>query len=985
QRFPSGSNVGTTVAGFNLASGSGLSELYNPSAIFVDSTGAMYILDTNNYRVLKWQLGDQIGTIIVNGRGSGSTLDKIGRSNGFFVDTNYNIYVSEFGNNRITKWINGNNTAGSLVAGGNGAGSTPDKLNAPWGIYVDNTSGIYIVDQGNHRVQYWPSGASVATTVAGATGNPGPWSYQFNTPSAIMRDPYGFIYILDTGNARVQKWYPGNPYGTTIISATMNSPLGMSLDLSGNLFIADTSYYRIISFRVTCLASTTTAAPQPTQPIIQLCATAVWNQTYSLATGSTSTIGSSGTLLYNPYDVAFDGYQNMYVVDTSNQRIQFFQSGSSTGITVAGSTGSAGSTMSQLYNPFAIYVDTNGTMYILDAYNYRVLRWQLGDPIGFVVAGGHGSGTTLGTIGLSYGLFLDNQYNIYISDTGNNRVVKWVAGNTTAGLLVAGGNGAGSTADKLNGPFGIYIDSTNAVFVVDRNNHRVQCWTSGSISGTTVAGTTGSAGPWPYQFSSPTSIAFDQYGYMYILDQGNSRVQKWFPGATYGTTVISASMSSPYGMRIDRLGNFFIADTSYQRILSFSLLCRAAAGVTIAGSTSNPGPWSYQFNNPTTITMDPFGYIFVLDSGNSRVQKWYPGGSFGITVLSATLNGAIGMQVDPTGKLFVTDTGNHRILAFPVSCPSTTTTTLAPPTLTTTLMCLTAVWSSNATLITGSIGFAGSTPTFVSSPYGVSFDGYGYMYVADTGNHRIQKYSPGSNIGNTVAGVTGSAGSSLSQLNSPSAIQFDSTGQMYILDTSNYRVLKWALGDLIGTVVVNGRGSGTSLTTIGVSYSICLDSQSNIYVSEYGNQRVTKWIAGNNTIGQMVAGTSVLGSTADKLNYPMGIYVDINNAVYVTDRSNHRIQKWPSGAALGTTVAGQSAVSGTWSYQLNLPTAITFDQYGYMYVMDAGNSRIQRWLPGMTYGVTVVAATVSTPYGINFDFAGNIIVADTSNQRIIAF
>ncbi|CAF3803800.1 unnamed protein product [Rotaria magnacalcarata] len=1211
QRFQSGSNVGTTVAGFNLASGSGRSELYNPSAIYVDSTEAMYILDTYNYRVLKWQVGDPIGTTIVNGRGSGSTLDKIGRSNGFFVDTNYNIYVSEFGNNRITKWINGNNTAGSLVAGGNGAGSTPDKLNSPWGIYVDNTSGIYIVDQGNHRVQYWPSGASVATTVAGTTSSPGAWPYQLNAPSTIMADPYGFIYVLDTGNARVQKWYPGNSYGITILSATMNSPIGMSLDFSGNLFIADTSYYRIISFRMTCLTSTTTAAPQPTQPIIQLCATAIWNQTYSLATGSTSTIGSSGTLLYNPYDVAFDGYQNMYVVDTSNHRIQFFQSGSSNGITIAGSTGSAGSTMSQLYNPFAIHVDTNGTMYILDAYNYRILRWQPGVPIGFVVAGGHGSGTTLDKIGLSYGLFVDNQYNIYVSDTGNNRVIKWAAGNTTAGLLVAGGNGAGSTADKLNGPFGIYIDSTNAVFVVDRSNHRVQRWNSGSISGTTVAGTTGSAGPWSYQFSSPTSIAFDQYGYMYILDQGNNRVQKWFPGATYGTTVISASMSSPYGMRMDRLGNFFIADTSYQRILSFSLLCPpattspppsttqmsiplcqtatwnstyiqiagatsfpgstqyllsspydvavdvyqntyvvdynnhriqrfqlasiaattvagvsntagtgfselyyptaihvdsnglmyildsynyrvllwqvgdplgtvivggrgsgttfdkialsyglyvdiqynvyvsekannrvtkwfygnttagilvaggsvagntadklnapwgvyvdsgnslyvvdcgnhrvqrwamgAAAGVTIAGSTSNPGPWAYQFNNPTTITMDPFGYIFILDSGNSRVQKWYPGGSFGITVLSATLNGAIGMHVDPIGRLFVTDTGNQRILAFPVSCPATTTTTLAPPTLTTTLRCLTAVWSSNATLITGSTALAGSTATFVSSPYGVSFDGYGYMYVADTGNHRIQKYLPGSNIGNTVAGVTSSAGSSLAQLNSPSAVQFDSTGTMYILDTSNYRVLTWVLGDPFGTVVVNGRGAGTTLDKIGVSYSIFVDSQSNIYVSEYGNYRVTKWIAGNNTIGQLVAGTSILGSTADKLNCPMGIYVDTNNAVYVADRSNHRIQKWPAGAAVGTTVAGQSSVSGTWSYQLNLPTAIIFDQHGYMYVMDAGNSRIQRWLPGMTYGVTVVASTVSTPYGINFDFAGNIIVADTSNHRIIAF
>lgn len=64
--------------------------------------------------------------------------------------------------------------------------------------------------------------------------------------------PYGYIYVLDTGNARVQKWYPGNPYGTTILSATMSSPIGMSLDFSGNLYIADTSYHRIVSFGLTC-------------------------------------------------------------------------------------------------------------------------------------------------------------------------------------------------------------------------------------------------------------------------------------------------------------------------------------------------------------------------------------------------------------------------------------------------------------------------------------------------------------------------------------------------------------------------------------------------------------------------------------------------------------------------------------------------------------------------------------------------------------
>lgn len=79
---------------------------------------------------------------------------------------------------------------------------------------------------------------------------------------------------------------------------------------------------------------------------------------------------------------------------------------------------------------------------------------------------------------------------------------------------------------------------------------------------------------------------------------------------------------------------------------------------------------------------------------------------------------------------------------------------------------------------------------------------------------------------------------------------------MYILDTNNYRVLKWALGDTFATIVVNGRGSGTTLDKIGVSFALCLDNQNNVYVSEYGNHRVTKWLVGNNTIGQLVNDSS---------------------------------------------------------------------------------------------------------------------------------
>jgi hypothetical protein len=143
----------------------------------------------------------------------------------------------------------------------------------------------------------------------------------------------------------------------------------------------------------------------------------------------------------------------MYVVDTSNHRIQYFpygiistfqnrniihfnNLGSYIGTTVAGVTSSYGSSYSQLYNPAAIHLDSNNNMYILDTTNYRVLKWTVGDPLGYVVVGGNGAGSSLTQISTSYGMFMDNQLNIYVSDSGNSRVVKWLSTNTTSGILV---------------------------------------------------------------------------------------------------------------------------------------------------------------------------------------------------------------------------------------------------------------------------------------------------------------------------------------------------------------------------------------------------------------------------------------------------------------------------------------------------------------------------------------------------------------------
>ena len=134
--------------------------------------------------------------------------------------------------------------------------------------------------------------------------------------------------------------------------------------------------------------------------------------------------------------MAFDVYQNMYVADTSNDRIQFYTPGSNVGTTVAGTTGSGGTTRAELNNPSALFVDPNGVMYILDAYNYRILRWNPGDAIGTIIVNGRGSGTTLDRIGLSGAMFVDGQYNIYVSEQGNHRVTKWLNGNNNISFLV---------------------------------------------------------------------------------------------------------------------------------------------------------------------------------------------------------------------------------------------------------------------------------------------------------------------------------------------------------------------------------------------------------------------------------------------------------------------------------------------------------------------------------------------------------------------
>lgn len=102
---------------------------------------------------------------------------------------------------------------------------------------------------------------------------------------------------------------------------------------------------------------------------------------------------------------------------------------------IAGFNPSSGSGFSELSSPNAIALASDGTVYVADTGNYRVMKFTPNEPVGSVVAGGRGNGATLDKLGTSYGLALDSQGFIYVSEYGNHRITKWT--NATNGTIVS--------------------------------------------------------------------------------------------------------------------------------------------------------------------------------------------------------------------------------------------------------------------------------------------------------------------------------------------------------------------------------------------------------------------------------------------------------------------------------------------------------------------------------------------------------------------
>ncbi|CAF4167862.1 unnamed protein product [Rotaria sordida] len=176
----------------------------NCYGLTMDDKRYLYISDTYEHEVRRYQIGDNNGTIVAGSNGKGAGLNQLNWPTYIFVDQQQTVYVSDFHNHRVMKWNKGAKE-GIVAAGGQGYGNALAQLYYPYGLFIDTLGTIYVADHANHRVMRWPKGAKQGTVIVGGNGE-GEGANQLKGPVGLSFDRHGNLYVVDHYNHRVQRF-----------------------------------------------------------------------------------------------------------------------------------------------------------------------------------------------------------------------------------------------------------------------------------------------------------------------------------------------------------------------------------------------------------------------------------------------------------------------------------------------------------------------------------------------------------------------------------------------------------------------------------------------------------------------------------------------------------------------------------------------------------------------------------------------------------
>ena len=777
--------------------------------------------------------------------------------------------------------------------------------------------------------------------------------------------------------------------------------------------------------------------------------------------------------------------------------------------TVAGNGGSGFSgdngpaTSATLQAPAGIAVDGAGNLFIADSSNYRIRRVDAQTGVITTVAGngtssysGDGGPATSAGVEVT-GVAADSAGNLFIAGQDNRirrvdartHLIATLAGSGSSGYS---GDGFDAASASLNRPDGVAVDSAGNVFIADTGNHRVRRVDARTriittLAGNGIAGYAGDSGAASgANLNSPSGVAVDAGGNLFIADAGNYRVRRvdartgvittvagngndGFIGSQNGVPATSTGMS-PVGVAVDGAGNLFIADPIFtnsrvRRVDPQTGVILLVAGNGTSSYSGDGGPaTSAGLNEPQGVAVDNTGNLLIADTGNNRVRRvaFYTGprlvlsqpsvsftmggsqtvtvtssgAALGFTASASTASGGAWLSVAPAGgvtpatltvsvdatALAAATYGGNIVLAagtsgttvMPVSLSSAPS--LGPPIIQT-------VAGNGGAGFTGDNGPA--TSASLKSPVNVAVDGAGNLFIADSANYRIRRVDAGTGVITTVAGngtnnyaATGDGGPATSAgLASLAAVAVDSAGNLFLAGGNRIRRVD-AQTHIITTVAgsdgsgYTGDGFDAASASLNGPLDVAVDSAGNLFIADTGNHcirrvdartRIITTVAGNGSSGFAGDGGA---ATNSNLNRPSGVAVDTGGNLFIADAGNYRVRRVDGRTGVIATVAGngddgfiggQNGVPAT-STGMS-PVSVAVDAAENLYFADPvfTNSRVRRVDP-QTGVVLLVAgngtdgysgdggpatsASLDSPQGVAVDNAGNLLIADTGNNRI---
>lgn len=640
-------------------------KLTYPNGVAVDTFGNIFIADRTYCRVREVSVTTGnistvagTGTCFYSGDGGPASSAELNDPSGVAVDSTGNLFIADT-NNCLIREVSASTGVISTAAGtppditgllhcgnsGDGGPASNAKVGFVNGLAMDSSGNLFLADPSSCVIRKITASTGIISTVAGAAGScgysgdggPGT-SAKVNAPYGVAVDRFGNVFIADTSNCVIRKVASSNAQISTVAgtgscgfsgdgglatSAQINQPYGVAVDSSGNFFIADykNSVIREVSASTASIFTFAgVAVPDPNHAGQMIGLPAFSGDGY-LATDA-----ELAFLNATPYGagLATDRSGNVFIADTANHAIR--KVSASTGIitTVAGNgligfSGDGGpATSAQLFYPRDVAVDGSGNTYIVDSGNCVIRKISASTGIistvagtlpdssghyfcGFSGDGGPATSAQLYPIDLMIpagGVAVDKSGNIFIADTGNGVIREVFASTgiitTVVGIansvFVGGGDGGPATSATLFAPYGVAVDNSGNIFIADT-----------------------------YDFAIREVMAVN--GNIYTVG-GNIALGIGFSGD--GGPAGSAQLGYVFGgLFLDPAGNLFIPDPRNCVIRRVS----ASTGniTTVAGTPNRNGTYfcgyagdggpalSATFDNPSAVGADSSGDMVLLD------------------------------------------------------------------------------------------------------------------------------------------------------------------------------------------------------------------------------------------------------------------------------------------------------------------------------------------------------------------------------------